>query len=582
MELSKVSLVAILSLTLFSSCAPRNLEMSQADQILFEQTLKTSNSESTGQGDLSFYTVLPRDLNEALTSYNEMYRFGGMHDYDYLQELGIRFLEESKGDYDPEAQLLSVYGASIAKNHKLLPVLERGVHSEHPQVQLASIRALAEYHDDDADRILVKGLRSNYLEVCFETVFVLAVNKHPDALGYIEALMNKVPAQFHFLFPSLYAILDTPQSSKALKKFFQSSDSAVRVEAILSAARLNRHDLLPDIRLLSSHHEITEQEACAFTLGQLQDESSSSTLEELSISPSAHVALSALNALYRLGRHDVVPQIESYAADGNIFAIHMLRDCQGDEKILEALSYHPQEQVRLNASLALLKKKNPLCLSEIRNLLIPNDPQLLLLPAQSPGKSLAAKKWVLNSRNSMRANPYLKEFSIQARKEVLMECLELPESLFLTLASEVVDSHQNDLIPHVITLVQSLKTSNSIALLKEWQSKVGYPYVRAWSNLALFNLDQEGPWRENIISWIKKQKYHPMIRLRPIVPWNRKTQNTHFDLTPEEKSQLLIESYLAVALRQEESGLDVILSHLNTQNSKNKYALAGILIKATE
>jgi len=115
MELSKVSLLAIFSLTLFSSCATRNPEMTQADQILFEQTLKTSNSENTGQEDLSYYTVLPRDLKEALTSYNEMYRFGGMHDYDYLQELGIRFLEESRADYDPEAQLLSIYGASIAK-----------------------------------------------------------------------------------------------------------------------------------------------------------------------------------------------------------------------------------------------------------------------------------------------------------------------------------------------------------------------------------------------------------------------------------------------------------------------------------
>ncbi|MCH9633827.1 MAG: hypothetical protein S4CHLAM7_05610 [Chlamydiae bacterium] len=584
MELSKVTLIALASCALCTSCALKQQEMSEADSRLLQKSLETSMTPTSLETEdtLSFYSALPRSTKEALTSYNQMYQYGGMHDYDYLQKLGIRFLEESLSEFDPESQLLSIYGASIAKNNKLLPILEKALSSEHPQVQIAAIRALSDYHDDDADRILVKGMQSNYLEVCFETAFVLALNKHPEAMGYIESLMNKVPDPFHYLFPTLYAILDTPQSSKSLKKFFQSPDQTVRVEAILSAARVSRYDLLPSIRSLSLHHEIAEQEACAFTLGHLQDEASVSTLEELMKSPSEYVALSAMLALYKLGRSEVISDIESLATQGNIFAIQILRDCHCDEKILEALAYHPQEQVRLNAGLALLKKKNPLCLTEVRQILVPNQSQLFVVPAQSPGKALAAKKWTLASPSTLRSNPFIKEISNQVRREILTECLELPESLFLTLASEIVDSGDNDLIPDVIALVQSLKTSNAIALLKEWQRKVGHPYVRAWSNLALFNLDQNGPWKENIISWVKKQKYHPMIRLKPIVPWSKKSSSSKFELTAEEKSQLLIQSYLAIALRQEEGGIEMILSHLDAQNSKNKYALAGILIKATE
>jgi HEAT repeat protein len=585
MEFPKAKLtLSIASLLLLSSCSSHQAPMSTLDEQLFNQTLHSaqkSSEISSSDRDLAFYSSPGKNLNQALAEYTQIVRHSGVHDFDFLQKLGLRLLEESKFEIDPHSQLLSIYGASIAKNQKLLPILERGLSSESPQVQLASIRALAEYHDDQADRILLKGLRSNYLEVCFETTFMLAVNKHPEAIGYIEALMNKVPPQLHFLFPSLYAILDTPQSAKSLRKFFQHKDPSVRVEAILSSAKLNRQDLIGDLRSLSRQDDLTQLEAAAFTLGILQDEGSFETLERLVKNPSEHVALSALCALYMLGRTEVVTDIERYAAQGNIFAIHLLRNCQCDEKILEALVYHENEQVRLNAALALLKKKNPLCLQEIRNLLMPKDPQRILLPVHSPGRALLAKSWALKSASASRGNPYLIEFSNQIRQEVLNECMELTESLFLTLASEIIDAHQHDLIPQVISLVQSLKTSHSIELLKEWQKKPGHPYLRAWSNLALFNLDQEGPWKENIIQWIKLQSTHPMIQLKPVVPWNKKSCS-HFELTPEESSQLLIESYLALALRQEEDGIEIIISHLANLNSKNKYALAGILIKATE
>lgn len=585
MEFPKAKLtLSITTILLLSSCSSHQPSMSALDEQLFHQTLHSAQKASESfpsDRDLAFYSSPGKNLNQALAEYNQMVRHGGMHDYDFLQKLGLKLLEESKSEIDPHSQLLSIYGASIAKNQKLLPLLERGLSSESPQVQLASIRALAEYHDDQADRILLKGLRSNYLEVCFETTFMLAINKHPEAMGYIEALMNKVPPQLHFLFPSLYAILDTPQSAKGLRKFFQHKDPMVRVEAILSSAKLNRQDLISDLRSLSKQDDLTQLEAVAFTLGLLQDEGSCETLERLAKNPSEHVALSALCALYMLGRTDVITEIERYAAQGNIFAIHILRDCQCDEKVLERLVYHENEGVRLNAALALLKKKNPLCLQEIRNLLTPKDPARIVLPVHSPGRALLAKSWALKSASAARENPYLTEFSNQIRVEVLNECMELTESLFLTLASEIIDTHQHDLIPQVISLVQSLKTTHSIALLKEWQKKPGHPYLRAWSNLALFNLDQEGPWKENILLWIKQQSAHPMIRIKPVVPWNKKS-TSHFDLTAEESSQLLIESYLALALRQEVEGIEIILSHLMNQNSKNKYALAGILIKATE
>lgn len=575
----------LVSALFLSSCAAPPTAMSKADEELFQRSLKTEANKSSiaSEQNLAYYNSFPSNLKDAISSYRQLIRFGALHDYDYLQEIGVRCLKQSEGEFDPEALLLSIYGAMIAKNEQLLPVLEHGLNSPYAQVQLAAIRALAEFPDDVATKILLKGLNSNFLEVCFETLFVLVSQKHPESMGYIQALMNKIPEQFHFLFPMLYALLDTPDSAKTLKKFFQHKDAQVRVEAILASAKLKRHDLLESLQILSTQHEITQQEACAYALGQFQDESSHLSLQELIKSPSEHVRLAAHYSLYRLGYSDSILPIEQMAASGNLFAIALLKECPCDEKILEALTYHPNEQIKLNAALSLLKKKNPHCLLEVRNLLIPKDPSWLLTQSVSPGKALQAKKWALFSSQTLRQAPYAKECSDQIRQEILLECSELPENVFLSLAQDIIESNQNDLIPLTISLMQSMKTQKSIDLLKSWQQKVGAPFVRAYSNLALFQLDQPGPWRDNLIEWISNEKKHPLVRLRPVVPWNSKpAKKNPFELSFEEKSQLLIESYLAIALRQEEPGLDLILSQLAHPHAKNKYALAGILIKATE
>lgn len=589
MGLPKIITPSLAFFVFLCGCQPGQTtsKMSKSDQKLLEDSLKahsTKEEPMLTDSHLSFYNVVPSDLKEAISSYRDVIRFGGMHDYDYLQELAVRYLKapDLEFDFDPEIQLLSVFGASISKNEKLLPIFDKGILSEYPQVQLASVRALAEYPNDQATKILLKGLQSNYLEICFETVYALTLQKHPESMGYIQGLMNKVPEQFHFLFPMLYATLDTPQSAKMLLKFFQHKDPQVRIEAILSAAKMKRHDLVAPLKSLAKHHEVAQQEAAAYALGQLQDTSCMDTLTELSKSSLDQVALAAHYSLYQLGQPQSLEEIERYATEKNLFAIALLRDLPCDEKILEALMYDSSDQVRLNAALSLLKKKNPLCLPEIRQVLIPKDNGLSLTSMSSSGKALSAKKWVVQSDKLIRSNPYMNELSDQIRREILMECIELPENVFLSLANDIIQSHQSELIPTTIGLMQNLRTQDAIDLLKNWQQKVGYPFVRAYSNLALFQLGQPGPWKEQLLEWIHQENAHPLIRLRPMVPWNKKTEKSPFELSAEEKSQLLIESYLSIALQQEEKGLDLILSQLANPKSKNKYILAGILIKATE
>jgi hypothetical protein len=357
----------------------------------------------------------------------------------------------------------------------------------------------------------------------------------------------------------------------------------MRIGAIIAAGSANRTELLPYVRSLSKQHNILQQEACAYALGELHDEASTPTLIKLSNSPSDSVALSALSALKKIGHTAAVRKIESFAQKGNLFAIQLLKECQGDENLLEALAQKNQlDNVSMNAALALLRKKNPAALPQLYSLLIPSDPNILICEYPSPAMTLTAKKLVLKSSSIFRENPNLEQISLSIRAQILSECMELPEHIFLKLASEIVEANQKDLIPMVINHLMILKTTNAIDLLKQWQQKVGSPYVRIWSNLALLKLNEPGPWKDIVLKWIASEKYHRLVRIKGVTPWSKKQLPSQYEINPFETSQLMMEAYLAIAEKQDDEGIQVLLDNLVNNNLKNKYAIAGLLILATQ
>ena len=55
-----------------------------------------------------------------------------------------------------------------------------------------------------------------------------------------------------------------------------------------------------------------------------------------------------------------------------------------------------------------------------------------------------------------------------------------------------------------------------------------------------------------------------------------------YELTPEETSRLYIDTMETFAKGQDDQGLFVILNAIKSGNSKNKYALAGLLIRTNQ
>ena len=67
-----------------------------------------------------------------------------------------------------------------------------------------------------------------------------------------------------------------------------------------------------------------------------------------------------------------------------------------------------------------------------------------------------------------------------------------------------------------------------------------------------------------------------------MLPWTERSGENPFQLTPEETSSLLIEAFVTLADQHDPKGIDILLGAIKDGHEKNKYALAGLLLKSIQ
>lgn len=547
-----------------------------------EPAIEDPQVYSSSRSGSILYALQSGDPTKAINIYKDLYKSTGHHDFELLQQMAYLLLEQGYRSRDPEVLVLTLFGAGISANEGLLYILETGLNTEVPQLQLISLNFLAGSQNDRADEAINRAMSSNFLPIRLEAAYHLAQKKYPTAYGQIEALMFKVDKQLWFVFPQLFAMLGDPCSVKMLRKLMNNPNEDVRIEAILNTAKYQRDDLLPTIRTLASQLSVGQQEACATALGMMKDEASIDRLKLLAESTSAHVRLSARIALYKLGRKDFKTSIEEAALCGDIFAITALGEFSGSEDLLTKLARSDHPLIRLNASLALLERQDPRCLYGLGDVLIRDARDLAFVKIVSQGKGLHAWKTIPSAQQNFKDNPYAYEMSISMRETTLAKTVDLPEKDFLTVAQALFDSQQNDLIPSLVKLLENLRTPEAIEMLKSQQQKIGAPLIRNYCNLALYRLHESDLYAVNLQKWVSQQQQSGIIQFRPLLPWEMRANESPYQLTATETSQLLIESIEALAQSQDDAGIEALLNAIQNGNKKNKYALAGLLMRAIQ
>ncbi|MEI8366313.1 MAG: HEAT repeat domain-containing protein [Parachlamydiaceae bacterium] len=565
MGLSKIIFCAALAITAFASAEDQGAGVTSMAPNHILYLMHAGETEKA----LQAYRV-HRDANQG-------------NDFELIEQMGLILLDQGFRTKDPEIQLMTIFGAGISMNEKALYIIEEALTEPHPELQSIALNFLTRYHNDRADRAIHRAMRSDYLIIRLETAFQLAIKKDPKAVSQTEALMAKVPEEVWPIFPQIFAESGTPEAKKVLRKLLTHCDELIRIAVILSIAEHNHDDFLPHIRRMTLQHGPSQQEACATALGTLKDESSVDRLQQLARSPHTNVRLAALHSLYLLGRHEVVNDIILIAKNGDPFATALLAEMPGSQDSLAELMQHANLHSRVNAAVALLELRDRRCLPIILSLLIRNTHDVALGKIASQGKSLMALKAIPSAQQNFEDNPIALELSLHLREAILAKSVELSENDFLTLASGVLEAQQNDLIPALVEVLENHPTPGVIAFLKKYQQKIGAPLIRNYCNLALYRMKQPGPYADNLETWVTQQRNVDLIRFRPLVPIDaRAMSDALFELTAQETSRLLVEAFESFVANQDDKGIDVLISVIQSGNKKNKYALIGLLMRAIQ
>jgi HEAT repeat protein len=530
----------------------------------------------------SLYLMQQNQIEESIDRYREFSNLTGRHDFDILQQMGLILLQRGIQSEDPQTFKMTLLGAGLSGSATALEILERGISSPDPQVQLLALHFIGNFDDDRASDLFNRAMASDFLAIRMEAAFHLAQRKHPHAVGLIEGLMYRLPPAFKAYFPSLFALLGTSDATHSLKRLIEDPDPHTRVESILNVARLGRDDFLPLLRKRLTHTHIAELEATAFAIGALKDSHSLPKLKKLTQSPTDTVRLAASLSLFHLGDRSSVPLIESLAKSSNLFAIASLGAISETEETLAPLLSSSDLQVRTNAAVALLQRRDPRCLPALLEILIDDARDLAFHPFHSVGRTFSALKAVPSAELHAKDSTIDLSYSLAIREHLLREAIHLPEPHFLSLARAILNRHQNDLVPTLIALLESLQTDAAIALLKEGAAKVSAPLIRDYCHLALFRLNQEGPHEEYIYHWVMNQKGADLIQMKQLLPWKYRLEQSDYTLTAEETSRLLIEAFMSIASRRDEKSISFLLEAIQLGNPQNRYALMGLLMKATE
>ncbi|MBY0528728.1 MAG: HEAT repeat domain-containing protein [Rhabdochlamydiaceae bacterium] len=573
-------------LTIASQCLSEDSLMffDQTESGLIPQTISYEREQGINKLHI-LYLMQGKEIDRSIALYKQYQQFLGRHDFEILQQMALILLDLGTKSSDPEQQLISIYGTQIAGINASIDILESAILSPHPQTQMAAIQSLSHLQDDRSEELLTKAMASDFLFTRMEAAQQLAVRKSRSAVGQIEALMYRIPPQMRFFFPQFFALIGTSDAITVLKQMMDESFHMTRIEAILSAARFGRDDLLPAIRARITHPFVAEQEACASALGMLKDSTSLEALKRLSASPSTNVQLAALKSLYQLGDASAKQQMMTLALAENLFAISACGYLEGTEEDLARLARHSNIQVRFNATVALLQRRDPRCLIPLKEFLLRDVRDLGYQPQFSVGNALMAWKVIPSAIQHQKADGYdLLTLTLNIREHLLRLCVDLPEPIFLNLAREIFDSRQTELIPLLVSLLENVQTQEALALLQDRAQTAGAPLMRAYCTLSLFRLKQPGPHEQAILSWIDSKKQTEMIRFRPMLPWNVRISEkaSAFELTPDENSRLLIECYQTFAQKHDEKSIDIILEALSTGHIKNRSVLAGLLIQALQ
>lgn len=511
-------------------------------------------------------------VEEALTACAQQ---ATLQNIPFLQEVALAILRNSMQQEDPEEQLRALLGASISWDERCFCLLEAGIQSKIPQVQLITVSLLAKAPYEKASSCLRKAAGSLFLPIRLEALYALCQRHEPEALSQIESLLCKMDPILAPLACQMLALLPEPSATSLLRQLLAHPKESVRTAALLATLQSKRDELLPEIRRVAAQPSVRAAEVAAFALGLFKDRTSIERLYLLSASPHETVRTATWQALASLNEKKALENLTQEALKGNLFAIWALRTWPTEKNQLLALLKAETPFVALNASLALFEQQEPASLPFIGQLL---RSEVALINVTSPGGALHAWKTNYSVLQEGEEGIALIELSTLHKTALIDALIHWPTKVTLPFLQALVPQLPDPLIPAAIAMVAQINNPQAIALLKEWQQRPGAPWIRAYATLHLARLHEEAHYIEQLSTLIHTHAQEPIVAFRPFIPVHLR-MDTSFALTPEQSAQFVSEGLEVLAAADETFAITLLLKLLANSAAENRPLFAGFLLR---
>lgn len=530
------------------------------------------------------FLIAKKDYSKAIEWYLENSIKKKQENPEILFNLAKSIIENSINSTESKDQLLGLYGLMISNSNDVDYDFSKLLESKDPQVQMLTIQYLSRWNEDVVESWLNKAMSSHYLPVRLQALGSLVTHKSKLALSHIESLYYRLPNFVRPIFAQYYAALGTPHSIKILKQMLSDPNREMKIACILSACQYGRDDLREDIRKTLSQPDPFVQESAIFAISHMQDLSSKELIE--SFLDSSHTNLKLASNLGMIQFHDekALKTIFDLAETGDLFAIFSLGSISQSLPTLEKLYNSKDPNVTLNVMAALLEKKHPKAKELLIDFLKSHSLYDGIVPTFSTGKTQHALRLIPAFSKQFSSNKeyinYIQGTTQMIREKFLIQAIELPESEFIEIAETIFEHEIFDLIPTLVKLLENCKSEKTISMLKKMSQKPGSPRSRNYSIVALARM-KDPQFINQFIDFISSQKKQDIIDLKTFDTQDESIKkSTRFLLTPDEKTQLLIEAYDTLIYLHDERCFSVLLSALLQSPAQNRPVLAGLLLKA--
>lgn len=525
------------------------------------------------------YLMHHQKPKEAFTLYLESIQ-GLQHDYALLQKMAKVLLHEGAKNPDPEIQLMCLVAFSISSEPSLHFLLRQSLDpKKEPQLQLATVSILGKMQDDRANELLKKALASPYLLLRLEAIYHLAKNQVAEVFEPMQSLFAKCPPEALPLFAQIAVELDDAQNDRFIRQLLSHQNVHLRVE-MLKEIRKHKLDHFTDqIVKLASESQVSQQEAAFLTLAVLQNSCDLDFLERGRLHAQPEVSLAALVALASKSDKSALLEIQERAKKEELFAfdaLATLEDLSSAKIFRNFLENSSSSDIKLNALCSLLRLKETCTVEQIAPFLLDDGRDLGYLVNTSPGGGFQFFRALSSAHQNDKNYPLLLEKTIALKQQLLIAFFENAEDQFLSLAKLILAHNQKELLPLTLQLLENIHNDEIYDYLYQQTIFSSSSFVRGYAALTLFRLEPNQVNTERLLRWIKAQINFSLIQVK------QKKHELHSALSYEETSQLFLESLEALVMQKSSAAIETLLYLIAHGNEKNRYALAGLLIKTAE